>query len=96
MRSWPKVVPDSARAASATSSRRGTRIEDVDAHAARAAPRRARHGLGLSRLLLEADHAEVAIDLHHAELPRGLLERDLDAAHGHVGAALDVLGSMRA
>ncbi len=49
------------------------------------------NGAWALRLLLEADHAEVLVDLHHAELSGGLLDRYLDAAHGHFGAAVDVL-----
>jgi hypothetical protein len=66
-------------------------VEHVDAHAAEAAARPSRHGARQLRLLLEAEHAELLVDLHHAQLARGFLDRHLDAAHRHVGAAIDVL-----
>ncbi len=65
-------------------------VEHIDAHAGQRPVRIAGHGRRVGGLLHEVEDAVVSVHVHDAE--RGRLEAiDLDAAHGHVGALLDVL-----
>ena len=65
-------------------------VEDVDAHAAQRRVRLAGHRRRRGGLFQEGQDAVFRVHVHDAEA-LGLLERDLEASHRHVGLRLDVL-----